>query len=159
MSLILLLYCEPILSCFCVNLDPVFFFACPPPGAECKKTNEYLSFGALIYSWYTTMYVDFIAFCPKQYCEFADHCFRFTYSSIGGGGYPSRHVPNPRTLISMKCLDASVLHVHCNADKNHLITSTDSMEYLPPFPPCDFELDIRSCFSYSNQKYRTSSET
>ncbi len=111
MSLILLLYCEPILSCFCVNLDPVFFFACPPPGAECKKTNEYLSFGALIYSWYTTMYVDFIEFCPKQYCEFADHCFVVSPTVALGGGNPSRHVPKPRTIISMKCLDASVLHV------------------------------------------------
>jgi hypothetical protein len=34
---------------------------------ECKKTNKYLTFGALIYSWYPAMYVDFIAFCSNYY--------------------------------------------------------------------------------------------
>jgi hypothetical protein len=80
------------------------------PGAECKKTDKNLSsIGALVYSWYTATYVGFIALHFAHSIIASLRIILRLVHLASAGGNPSRHVPKPRTIISMKCLDTSVL--------------------------------------------------
>jgi hypothetical protein len=83
-----------------------------------KLTDKHLSIMTLIFSWSTTcMYVLF-AFDPRQCCLLP--IIQFT-SPSAWLEHLSRHVPKPRTIITLKCLDTSIL---IPIVKNHLTTST-----------------------------------
>jgi hypothetical protein len=75
-----------------------------------QENDKYLSsIGALIYSWYTVMYVGFIALHFAHSIIASLRIILLLVHLASAGGNPSRHVPKPRTIISMKCLDTSVL--------------------------------------------------
>jgi hypothetical protein len=82
-----------------------------------KLTDKHLSNNILIYSWSTTCIYALFAFDPpKAMLLVADHSFLVTQRWDIRVGTSQ----GPRTLITLKCLDTSIL----NTDENHLITLT-----------------------------------
>jgi hypothetical protein len=79
-----------------------------------KLTDKHLSNNTLIYSWSTICIYALFAYGPRQCCLLP--IIPLWSPSVGTSelAYPKK----PRTLITLKCLDTSVL----NTDKNHLIT-------------------------------------
>jgi hypothetical protein len=96
----------------------ILYLALHVQGAECKKTNKYLSFGALIYSWYPTTYVDFIAFCWNHYCK------KLLIIPLCHPALGKSELACPKTK-NYNHLEMS-WHFSPNTDKNHSITSTNS---------------------------------
>jgi hypothetical protein len=95
-----------------------------------KLTNKHLSNDILIYSWSTTCIYALFAFDPRQCCLLP--IIPFWDIRVGRS-------QGPRTLITLKCLDTSIL----NTDENHLITLT---------LPLDIHSDTFFPFLYNNNK-------
>jgi hypothetical protein len=84
-------------------LDPVLHVSC----AECKNTWLTLINSDLDLFFVHHLYVCFIAFRSKEMLQVS--CWSFLLVTQQHWGHPSWHVPRPRTIITLKCLDTSVL--------------------------------------------------
>jgi hypothetical protein len=82
-----------------------------------KLTDKHLSNDILIYSWSTTCIYALFAFDPRQCCLLPIIPFWLVTQRWDIRVGTSQ---GPRTLITLKCLDTSIL----NTDENHLITLT-----------------------------------
>jgi hypothetical protein len=100
-----------------------------------KLTDKHLSNDTLIYFWSTICIYALFAYDPRQCCLLP---IIPLWSPSVGTSESARPKKKPRTLITLKCLDTSVL----NTDKNHLITLT---------LPLDIHSNIFLPFLYNNK--------